>query len=418
MRKIILACLVLFLAIIPVASSAIGNISVSSTPTGASIFLDGVNTGSVTPATVEAVASGAHTILLRYDGYQDFSQSVNVVDNSTSVMSGSLSTVISLPTISGISPTSGYNNGYITGVTISGTNFAPGATTRLYMSGQTNISGVNTAYVSATQLTTDYNLNNAAPGTWTVIVVNSDGGIATGSAFTVTNSTAATVSSISPTSGTVNTTVTVTIVGTGFSTSGSTMHLYRSGYNDIVGSVSSRSATQLVGTFNLNSQSPGTWITRVYYDGTHTVDGPAFTINAAAPVNGTISFSTNPSGAGAYLNSVYQGKTPITISNVTPGTSYRILYQKSGYNDWSSTFTVTAGSTTDAYARLTAITTEATTAPTTIPTTIRPVVTTMKKPTTKTVTPWLSSTPPTQSPVDLVVILGAIGLGLIMLRKK
>jgi len=190
------------------------------------------------------------------------------------------------------------------------------------------------------------------------------------------------------------------------------MRLVRSGYNDIVGSVTGRTSTQVTGTFNLNSQTPGTWTTRVYYDGTHYADGPFFTIYAVAPVNGTISFSTNPSVAAAYLNGNFQGKTPVTSYNITPGT-YTIRYQKSGYNDWSGTFTVTAGSTTDGYAKLTA----ATTAATTVPTLIRTTITTIKRTTTKMITPWPSSTP-TQSPVDLVVILGALGMGLVVLKRK
>ncbi|WML67700.1 MAG: hypothetical protein METHP_01249 [Methanoregula sp. SKADARSKE-2] len=260
-------------------------------------------------------------------------------------------------------------------------------------------------------MTTSFPLNGVTPGSWNVMVLNSDSGTATlTSGFSVTDATAATVSSISPTSGTVNTSVSVTLVGTGFSTSASSMCLVRSGYNDIVGSVTGRTSTQVTGTFNLNGQTPGTWTTRVYYDGTHYADGPSFTINPVTPVNGTVSFSTNPSAAAAYLNGNFQGKTPVTSYNITPGT-YTIRYQRSGYNDWSGTFTVTAGRTTDGYARLTAATMETAT---TAPTLIRSTVTTFKRTTTKMVTPWPASTP-TQSPVDPVVILGVLGMGLIVL---
>jgi hypothetical protein len=120
-----------------------------------------------------------------------------------------------------------------------------------------------------------------------------------------------------------------------------------------------------------------------------------------------------PPAAAAYLNGNFQGKTPVTSYNITPGT-YTIRYQKSGYNDWSETFTVTAGRTTDGYAMLTAAATETAT---TAPTLIRSTVTTYKRTTTKMVTPWSVSTP-TQSPVDPVVILGALGMGLIILRKR
>ncbi|WML67701.1 MAG: hypothetical protein METHP_01250 [Methanoregula sp. SKADARSKE-2] len=56
------------------------------------------------------------------------SRNVVVADNSTSTVSEALSQAVSKPTISTVSPNTGYNNGYITGVTITGTGFIPGAT--------------------------------------------------------------------------------------------------------------------------------------------------------------------------------------------------------------------------------------------------------------------------------------------------
>ncbi|HUH79024.1 MAG TPA: PEGA domain-containing protein, partial [Methanoregula sp.] len=236
--------------------------------------------------------------------------------------------------------------------------------------------------------------------------------------FTVTSaSSAATVTGISPASGTVNSSASVTITGTGFSTSSSKIHLTRSGYNDIVGTVNTYAATQLTGTFDLTGQTSGTYTVCVLYDGTNSACGPTFTINDVTPVNGSISFTSNPSGAGAYLNNVFQATTPYTLGNVTPGT-YTVTYKLSGYQDLSQQVTVTAGQTADAYGylRTNYVYTTAPTPVYTVPPTVRTVAT-AKKPAITVPTPWPSATP-AKSPADLLVVLGAVGIGIAVLRRR
>ena len=60
-----------------------GSISVSSTPSGASILLDGANTGAVTPSTLKNVAAGSHTIQCTKTGYTSTSQGVTVQAGKT-----------------------------------------------------------------------------------------------------------------------------------------------------------------------------------------------------------------------------------------------------------------------------------------------------------------------------------------------
>ena len=59
---------------------------------------------------------------------------------------------------------------------------------------------------------------------------------------------------------------------------------------------------------------------------------------------GSISISSNPSGADIYLNGEYQGTTPKTISDVPPG-DHKIELKKSGYEDWSDSVSVRADET-------------------------------------------------------------------------
>jgi hypothetical protein len=48
-----------------------GNLAVVSTPVGAQIWVDGTNTGKVTPDTVKNLSAGTHSLTLKLDGYKD-----------------------------------------------------------------------------------------------------------------------------------------------------------------------------------------------------------------------------------------------------------------------------------------------------------------------------------------------------------
>ena len=63
-----------------------GSIQVSSSPTGAKIYLDGADTGKVTNTTLTNIAAGSHTVKLTKDGYSDKEQSVSVTAGQTSTV--------------------------------------------------------------------------------------------------------------------------------------------------------------------------------------------------------------------------------------------------------------------------------------------------------------------------------------------
>jgi hypothetical protein len=48
-----------------------GTLVVQSTPTGAQIWVDGTNTGKVTPDSIKNLSAGAHSLTLKLDGYKD-----------------------------------------------------------------------------------------------------------------------------------------------------------------------------------------------------------------------------------------------------------------------------------------------------------------------------------------------------------
>jgi hypothetical protein len=54
-----------------------GSLTVSTTPAGAAVFIDGVQRG-VSPAVIPGLAAGSHTVVLRLDGYQELSAPVPI----------------------------------------------------------------------------------------------------------------------------------------------------------------------------------------------------------------------------------------------------------------------------------------------------------------------------------------------------
>jgi|GEM_PF-3269192 len=60
---------------------------------------------------------------------------------------------------------------------------------------------------------------------------------------------------------------------------------------------------------------------------------------------GSISVSSSPSGASVYLNGIYKGITPITLTDVPPG-DYSITLTKSGYYNRTKRVSVSIGETT------------------------------------------------------------------------
>ena len=376
--------------------------------------------GSITGATATTNAYGIATV-------GSWTLGTTAGTNTLTAASGSLSTftftatgtaATSAPTISSVIPSSGINNGYVNGVDIYGSGFVTNAIVRLVKSGQTNISIANVNYTS-TDIVGSFNINGATAGAWDVVVINPDNGIVTRSGgFTVVNSSdASTVTAISPSSATVNTTVSTTITGTGFQ-SNARMRLARSGYNDILGSVSSTASTSIVGTFDLTSQAPGSWNACVLYDGTTRVCGPAFTINPlVSTANGSINVKSSPSLSKILLNNVLMGGTPMTLDNITPGT-YTVLIRHADYNDYSESVTVTAGNISYVTASL-VLSPEVTTATVTAPKTTVTTVKTTAKSTVKAPTPWPTNTPTQPSPLGIESgIIATIGTVLLVMRRK
>ncbi len=102
-----------------------GSISISSTPTGAQIYLDGSNTNHNSPYTLTGITTGQHAVTLKLNGYQDYNQNVTVIAGLIALVNATLT-----PTTGAISFSSipggaqiylgGNNSGHTTPYTLTG----------------------------------------------------------------------------------------------------------------------------------------------------------------------------------------------------------------------------------------------------------------------------------------------------------
>ena len=319
MTKIwIVGCILCALLLLPVVVSAdgvnaTGNITVTSAPVGATIFLDNVNMGLVTPNTLSNVLNGSHTVVLQLTGYDAWSSTVLVAGDDHSVAGTLTATPTVTATTGNITITS-----YPAGAAIYRNNVDQNLVTP-----NTLLNVPNGTYVIA------LTLSGYQPWTQSITVAGNDQSIN------------CTLVALVTTTNTTNVSVT----------------------------------------------------------------------------NGSISFTSSPVSANVYINDVLKGYTPITVYNLTPD-SYVVTIQKSGYLIYSQRFNVTSGNTTTVSATLTVEPTATPTLSATAPPTTATTATPIRTSTAKTYTPWPTATPTQKSPLPLAISLAALGIGLVVLRKK
>jgi len=105
-----------------------------------------------------------------------------------------------------------------------------------------------------------------------------------------------------------------------------------------------------VGTHSVSIKEAGyqTWTSNIAVNYGKTTYTTATLTPVSNPTTGDLQVSSSPSGAAIYLNSDYQGTTissgPLDITGLTPGT-YNVVLKKSGYQDYSVTTKIVAGTT-------------------------------------------------------------------------
>jgi hypothetical protein len=80
-----------------VTTDAVGSIDVSSSPSGASIYVDSSYKGT-TPDTVDDLIEGSHKVVLKMTGYNDWGKIVTVTEGDTSTVDADLVVITTVPT--------------------------------------------------------------------------------------------------------------------------------------------------------------------------------------------------------------------------------------------------------------------------------------------------------------------------------
>ena len=297
-----------------------GSISVTSNPSGAAIYLNG-NYRGVAPLTIRDLTPGTYNVEAERSGYQSDRSSVTVRSGQQSDIRFTLTPIQQYGSVSITSSPSG---AYV------------------YMDG---------VYKGRTPLTLDsvaaaphnIELDLAGYYDWKTTVTVSAG---------VTRYVNAQMSSIpSETTGRID------VVS---SPAGADVYL------DGVHQGKTRSS----GVFTVSNVRVGTHTMKVsmagYHDYTTSVEVRAATtsyVNAVlqpAPVSaaGSIAVTSSPAGAEIYIDNAYKGITPLTVDGISAGT-HTVMVALAGYNDWSTTVQVGAGSTASASASLSPVPTQA-----------------------------------------------------------
>jgi hypothetical protein len=99
-------------------------------------------------------------------------------------------------------------------------------------------------------------------------------------------------------------------------------------------------------------------------------------VPVSKPTVGGIAVSSSPSGADVYVNNIFRGLSPLTVESLTPGV-YTVLVRLSGYQDFMSTVSVSAGQTAQVSAVLIPASIQTETTRQTVPPTAVPTKTPM-----------------------------------------
>ena len=277
----------------------VGKIEVTSSPSGATIGLDGVWYRMVTPNVIENVEPGPHTVSLRLNGYQDWSKRVRVKAGETTYVHATLT-----PTTGSIRITSTPSGASIYVDTYLGWSYK-GKTPN-------TITGVSPDYYTIKLSLTGYQ-------DWTKKV------------HVAAGETAHIHATLSQASGSISVTSTP-----------SSANVYMD--NKYKGKT----------PYTITAVSPGYHILKLtladYLDWSkevHVTAGETAEIHGTlSQATGSISVTSTPSDALIYLDDRYRGKTPHKVTEVSPD-YHTLRLTLDGYRDWSTNLQVRAGETSD-----------------------------------------------------------------------
>ena len=289
-----------------------GNLKVSSSPSGAAVYVNSVYYGT-TPHTVYNLPSGNNDLRLTYSGYNDYRDTVKVVAGQTTTTYATLQSQVTYGTLSVTSsPSNGniYLDGAYKGTaprTIGG--LSQGAhTLEVTMPGYQE--WANTIQIHSNQVT------------YATATLTADPQSTTGSISVTSNPSYASVYIDSIYYGTTN--PGNALIANNIAAGSHSVKVTLSGYDNSVSTVTVNSGQTTTVNANLGGGATG---------------------------NGAITITSSPTGATVLLNNVNKGITPVTLSDLNPG-SYTVTLELSGYTTWSEVASVNPGATSTVSANL------------------------------------------------------------------
>ncbi|HOX36105.1 MAG TPA: PEGA domain-containing protein [Methanoregulaceae archaeon] len=313
----------------PTATPQVGWLTIASTPTSASVSLDGSSVGVTPVAGVEVAAGTSHTVKVTMNGYEPYSSTVRVSAGEESAVDATLTPITTPaptaePTIT-VGPVVGSDKGWF----------------RIH----TNVDGAKAS------------LDHGSSGTCT---------ISSGSCSIEVSTTGTPVKTFTvEKSGYTAATNSVT----GMPAKGETLDLYATlnpiaAYGSIrVTSSPSGAVAYLDGsswqytpcTFedvsantnhqikvSMNGYKTYTKTVTVYADDTEYVSA---NLAPSPSKTGSLYVTTTPSGADIYVDGGYLAESPSTVPGLSPG-SHSIRLHKTGYNEYVGSVTIYAGEQT------------------------------------------------------------------------
>ncbi|OPZ44275.1 MAG: PKD domain protein [Euryarchaeota archaeon ADurb.BinA087] len=277
------------------------------------VFTKGLATIAAENVVVNSPANITCTVNLTGAEIGQWNITVTNDDGQSGTLFDEFEVIYPAPEITGISPPSGANN-VVVPVVISGAFFRETPEVHLTRDAAT-ISGTNVTYVNAGTLKCDLPLTSAALGNWSLVVMNPDMQSSAAVNFTVENP-RPTVSGITPSKGTNNTVVAVTISGAYFLSTPTAPRVNLTMGTDIIPgeNVTVMDPRNITCEFNLNGRALGQWnLIVVNPDGKTGGLRNAFRITTPPPVP---DFTASPT----------YGTVPLTVQFTDLSTNYPYIW--------------------------------------------------------------------------------------------
>jgi len=316
---------------IPTTSSApkVGWITIVSTPSGASVSLDGKTVG-VTPITGTEVGAGiAHTLRITKEGYEPFEKSVSVSSGEQSAVDATLTEIVTptktpTPTPTATQSPIGGGKGWIrVNANVDGASAALGSEACTITGGSCSIMvGTTTTPVKSFTVQKSGYAEYAGPiTTWpkegeTVDVYATLNPVASTGTLQVSSYPSGAVA---------------TLDGGNWQYTPAQFSSVSAGTNHHV---------------QISMNGYETYAATVYVSAGETAYASATLVPVTPyPSTGSLGVATSPAGADIYVDGRYMAASPNTITNLAPGT-HTLRMHKAGYDEYLRTFSITAGQRT------------------------------------------------------------------------